>query len=116
MNRVNWRAVGCGGLAALLFVLAGLFGLSRALAPAACPPAFQLPSGRFDSVGEPASSPRLPGSDESLEPAGEVRLGFGWELWVRPGTAPSASGDPLPDEIVLGCGDGSFQAYARSDE
>ena len=112
---MSWRALGCGTLAAVVFVAIGLLGLSRVLAPAACPPAFQVPSGQYAAAGGPTAEPRLPGSDETLEPAGELRLGFGWELWARRGAVPSASGDALPDEFVLGCGDGSFQAYARSD-
>lgn len=110
---MNWRALGCGGLAALVFVAIGLLGMSRVLAPADCPPRFQVPDGMFAAAGERTDEPRLAGSDDELEPAGEVRFGYGWELWLPPGTAPSASADPLPDELVLGCPDGSFQAYQR---
>lgn len=110
---MNWRALGCGGLAALVFVAIGVLGLTRVLAPADCPPGFQFPDATFVAVGERTSEPRLASSDEELEPAGELRFGYGWELWLPPGTAPSASGEPLPDALVLGCPDGSFQAYRR---
>jgi hypothetical protein len=112
---VNWRALGCGALAAAVFVLVGLFGIWRAVSPARdCPPEFQTPSGVWRPDGEPTDEPTLPGGSGPLEPGGE--LGFGlatWELWVVPGTAPTASADPLPDRLVLGCADDSYQAYAR---
>ena len=99
----------------MVFVLVGLFGIWRAVAPAQdCPPEFQTPSGTWRPIGEATSEPRIPGSDGELEAAGE--LGFGlatWQLWVVPGTAPGASGEPLPDRLVLGCGDHVFQAYER---
>jgi len=112
---VSWRALGCGGLAVAVFVAVGVFGIWRAVAPAQdCPPEFQTPSGTWRTTGAPTTEPRMPDSAEQLEAAGE--LGFGlatWQLWVVPGTAPSASGDPLPDRLVLACGDDAFQAYAR---
>jgi hypothetical protein len=112
---VSWRAIGCGGLAVTVFVLVGLFGIWRAVSPAQdCPPEFQTPSGTWRPIGEPTTEPGLPGSAEQLERAGEIGFGLAtWELWVVPGTAPSASADPLPDRLVLGCADDAFQAYAR---
>lgn len=112
---MNWRALGCIGLAAVVFVLVGILGLSRALTPTACPPAFEVPSGRYMPIGEATSTPRLPDSDDTLEPAGELGLGAAWELWLRPGEAPAASGEELPPQLVLECGDGTYQGYERDD-
>jgi hypothetical protein len=113
---VNWRALGCGLLAAAVFVLIGVFGIWRALAPGGCPPELPTEAGVWQPVGEPADGPRLPGVDEALEPAGEVGFGLAtWELWVPPGTAPSASGEPLPERVVLRCDATTYQAYERTD-
>jgi hypothetical protein len=113
---VSRGAIGCGGLAVAVFVLVGLFGIWRAVSPAEdCPPEFQTPAGIWRPDGAASAEPRLPGSEDTLEPAGQ--LGFGlatWELWLAPGTAPGASADPLPDRLVLGCDD-AFQAYRRGD-
>ena len=114
---MNVRALGCAGLAAVVFVVVGLFGIWRAVAPGQdCPPEFQTPDGIWRPVGEATTAAAVPGSDEALEAAGEVGFGLAtWELWVVPGTAPAASGDPLPDRLVLACGNESFQAYERGE-
>lgn len=110
---MSWRAIGCGGLAAAAFVLLGAVGIWRALGPTACPDGFELPAGTYIARGDRTDEPRLPGVDEELESAGEIGVGFArWPLWLEPGAAPSASGDPLPDRLVFGCPDGTFQAYA----
>lgn len=112
---MNWRAIGCGLLAAAVFVLIGVFGIWRALAPAGCPPEFPTQAGVWEPIGEETATPRLPGSDEPLESAGEVGFGLAtWELWVPAGTAPSGSGEPLPERLVLRCDDTMFQAYERA--
>ena len=55
--------------------------------------------------------------NEALERAGSASFGLAqWEVYVEPGFAPAASGEPLPQRIVLDCGDGSFQAYHRGIE
>jgi hypothetical protein len=39
-----------------------------------------------------------------------------WPVFLPPGTAPTASGVPLPPRIVLDCRDGTFQAFQRETE
>ncbi len=114
---MNWRAAGCGVLAAAVFVAIGVFGILRAGAPAECPSRLPYEPAAFEPVGSPASEPTLAGIDEPLEAAGSTSFGLArWEVFVEPGFAPAASGALLPQRIVLACGDGTFQAYQRGIE
>jgi hypothetical protein len=111
---VNWRAVGCGALAASAFILFGIVSLFRAFAPAECPPSLPYQPAAYQPVGSPVPTPGLEGVPDRLELAGTTSFGFAsWEVWVEPGRAPSASGEPLPQRIVLDCRDGTFQPYQR---
>jgi hypothetical protein len=113
---VNGRAIGCGVLAAAVFVAIGLFAISRAVAPAECPELLPYRPSAYRPVGEPVASPALSGA-EPLVRAGTTSFGLAaWDVWVEPQLVPSASGDPLPPRIVLACGDGTFQAYQRGTE
>jgi hypothetical protein len=111
---VNWRVAGCGTLAAAVFVLLGVFAIWRASGPAECPTRLPYQPAAFDPVGSPGAEPRLDGVDVDLVHAGSTSFGLAtWPVWVEPERAPTASDDPLPQRIVLECGDGSFQAYQR---
>jgi len=111
---VNWRAIGCGGLAVAVFVIVAAFAILRAGAPAECPATLPYEPASYQPVGEPTDAPLLEGIDEPLVQAGSVGFGLAtWDVWVEPGRMPAASGDPLPQRIVLACGDESFQAYQR---
>jgi hypothetical protein len=113
---VNWRAIGCGTLAAAVFVLVGVFAIWRAGAPAGCPDVLPYRPSAYEPSGSPTTEPRLEGVDADLEPAGSASFGLAaWPVWTEPADAPAASGAPLPARIVLECGDGTFQAYRRSD-
>jgi hypothetical protein len=113
---VNWRAIGCGTLAAAVFVLVGVFAIWRAGAPAGCPDVLPYRPSAYEPSGSPTTEPRLEGVDADLEPAGGASFGLAaWPVWTEPADAPAASGAPLPARIVLECGDGTFQAYRRSD-
>ena len=114
---MNRRVLGCGTLGAIVFVGVGLFGIWRASAPAECPELLPYQPAAFEPVGSPAAAPMLEGIDRALERAGSASFGLArWEVYVEPGFAPAASGEPLPQRIVLDCGDGSFQAYHRGTE
>lgn len=114
---MNRRAIGCGALAATVFVLVTGFAVWRAWAPAECPATLPYEPASYLPVDAPADAPRLAGIDEPLERAGQTSFGLAtWEVWVEPGRAPEASGEPLPQRIVLGCGDGTYQAYQRGTE
>jgi len=106
-----WRVIGCGSLAVALFVGVGIWGIQRALAPGACPETLPYEPAAFEPIGPALESPVLDGV--ALEQAGTVGFGLAsWSAWVEPGLVPAASGEPLPDRIVLECGEG-FQAFVR---
>jgi len=114
---MNRRAIGCGALAAGVFVLLTGFAVWRASAPAECPTTLPYEPASYRPAGEPTDGPVLSGIEEPLERSGFVSFGFArWEVWVEPGRAPTASGEPLPQRIVLACGDGTFRAYQRGTE
>ncbi|MGH2445060.1 MAG: hypothetical protein ACRDLA_15355 [Thermoleophilaceae bacterium] len=114
---MNWRAIGCGTLAALVFVAIGLIGVWRVSAPTECPELLPYEPASYEPVGETTDGPRLEGVEQPLERAGPISFGLAaWDVWVEPGRVPAASGEPLPQRIVLECGDGSFQSYRRDIE
>lgn len=111
---MNWRALGCGTLGAVAFVGIGLFGIWRATAPAGCPDLLPYEPASYEPVGERSAAPRLDGIEAALERSGNISFGLAsWDVWVEPGRAPSGSGEPLPQRIVLDCGNDTFQAYQR---
>jgi hypothetical protein len=113
---VRGRAIGCGTLGAVVFIGIGLFGIWRASAPAECPDLLPYQPAAYQPVGSPTAEPTLDGI-AALERAGSASFGLAqWEVYVEPGFAPAASGELLPQRIVLDCGDGSFQAYHRGIE
>ncbi len=111
---MNRRAIGCGTVAAGVFVLVAGLAVWRAGAPAECPGTLPYQPASFRPAGPPTNEPTLEGIDEPLVEAGSVTFGLAtWDVWIEPGRAPTASGEPLPQRIVLDCGDGTFQAYQR---
>ena len=111
---MNWRVLGCGTLAIVAFIAVGLFGISRAFAPAECPDGLRYEPAPYEALGSRTDTPALPGVEGQLERVGSAGFGLAsWDVWVEPGMAPAASADPLPERIVLDCGDGTFQAYER---
>jgi hypothetical protein len=114
---VNWRAIGCGTLAAGVFVAVGLFAILRAEPPPGCPTQLTFTDvGAYEPVGSPAAAAVLEGVSASPVPGFQTRAGLStYTVWVDPADAPTASSDPLPEQIALECGDGTFQAYRRVD-
>lgn len=111
---MSWRAIGCGGLAVAAFVLVAAVAILRAGAPAECPAALPYQPAPYQPVGGRTETPRLEGIEEPLEPAGSISFGLAtWDVWVEPGRVPAASGEPLPQRIVLACGEERYQAYQR---
>lgn len=114
---MNARVLGCGTLGAAVFVAVGIFGILRAGAPAECPALLPYRPASYEPVDGATSVPTLEGVEGPLEAAGSTSFGLArWDVYVERGFAPTASGDPLPQRIVLGCGDGTFQAYQRGTE
>lgn len=114
---MNWRAIGCGSLAAAAFVLLGVVAIFRAGAPGECPGLLPYEAGTYEPVGTPMSEPRMDGVAEPLEATGEVRFGAAaWMVHLQPGTEPRSSAEPLPRRIVLDCQDGTYRTFQRGDE
>jgi len=112
---VNWRAVGCGTLAAAVFISLALFAILRASAPAECPDGLPYEPASYKPVGDPTDAPTLQGVAVELVHSGSASFGLAtWPVWVEPGRAPTSSAAALPPRIVLECGDGTFQAYQRT--
>ena len=113
---MNWRAIGCGTLAAAVFVLVGLVSIWRAQAPAGCPDRLPYEPAPYVSDGAATDSPTLSGVEEPLVAGGRASFGLaGWPVWVAREDRPTASGAGLPPRIVLECGDGTYQAFRRSE-
>ena len=114
---MNVRVAGCGILGVVVFVGIGIFGIWRASAPPECPGALPYEPATYRPVGEAAAEPSLQGSAGPPERVGTASFGLArWDVYVEPGFAPTASGEPLPQRIVLDCGNGEFQAYHRASE
>ena len=112
---MNWRAIGCGTLAAAVFIFLALFAILRAGAPAECPDGLPYQPSSYEPVGEPTDTPSLEGVDEALVHSGSASFGLAsWAVWVEPQRVPTGSAATLPPRIVLDCGDGTFQAYQRT--
>jgi hypothetical protein len=114
---VSWRAVGCGTLAAGVFVVVGLLAILRAEPPPGCPAELMFTDvGGYERVGSPSDVPRIEGATASPVAGFQTRAGLStFTVWVDPADAPAASSDPLPGRIALECGDGTFQSYRRVD-
>ena len=114
---MSWRAVGCGTVAAGVFVVVGLFAILRAEPPPGCPADLSSPmSASTSRSARRADAPRIEGVSSSPVPGFQTRAGLStFTVWVDPADAPAASSDPLPERIALECGDGTFQAYRRVD-
>ena len=111
---MNARAIGCGGIAIVVFIAVGLFGIWRASAPVECPGRLPYQPAAYAPVGAAVAQPTLTGVEGPLERAGSASFGLArWDVFVEPGLVPEASGELLPQRIVLDCGDGTFQAYQR---
>ena len=110
---MNLRALGCGTLAAVVFVAFGLISLWRATTPAECPGLLPTEAGTYEPLGTPMPSPVL-AEAPALERTGAANFFLAsWDVYLAPGTAPTASGAPLPPRIVLDCRDGTFRTFQR---
>jgi hypothetical protein len=109
---VNWRAIGCGVLAAAIFVGIGLLGMSMAFSRFdGCPPLLRWADRRYEASGSPAEAPRFetPGAPVAL---GSTFLGLTTRaVFGPPGSSRSTAAADRPNQIALDCGDGSYQTY-----
>jgi hypothetical protein len=108
---MNWRAIGCGTLAIVVFIGIGLYGMSRAFDRAeGCPARLQWGDRAYLPDGSPAPEPSF--ADGSPVEIGSTFIGLTTrKVWGPPGSAPSQASADRPTRIFLDCDDGSVQAY-----
>ncbi|MEO6059793.1 MAG: hypothetical protein ABIQ05_07480 [Candidatus Limnocylindria bacterium] len=114
---MNWRAIGCGLLAATVFVAIGLLGMSMAFSRAdGCPERVQWGDAGYLPVGSETTEPAFADGGDPVE-IGSTFVGLTTRrVWGPPGSVPYgsiASGSVFekPQQIILECGDGTFQEY-----
>lgn len=108
---MNWRAIGCGLLAAVVFVAIGLYGMSLAFSRIdGCPTLLQWGDRTYLPVGKAAASPSF--AEGSPVEIGSTFIGLTTRrVWGPPGSSPSPLAADRPDSIILDCSDGTVQAY-----
>ena len=110
---MNWRAIGCGGLAIIVFLGIGLLGMSMAFSHLdGCPDRLQWGDRAYLPAGSPAPEPSFVGG--SPVEIGSTFIGLTTRrVWGPPGSSPSEAAADRPDRIILDCANGSVQAYVR---
>lgn len=108
---MNWRAIGCGTLAIVVFVAIGLFGMSLAFSPLeGCPDRLQWGDRAYLPAGAPAAEPSF--AEGSPVEIGSTFIGLTTRrVWGPPGSAPSQAAADRPSQIFLDCDDGNVRAY-----
>lgn len=108
---MNWRAIGCGTLAIVVFLAIGLWGMSKAFDRLdGCPNRLQW----GDRVYLPAASPR---AEPSFAEGSPVEIGSTFiglttrQVWGPPGSKPSQSAADRPARIYLDCDDGTVLLF-----
>lgn len=110
---MSWRLLGCGLLAAAVFVGLGVWALSLAMGRVGCPTTLYWGDETYVASGEPTATPEV-GEGEP------VRLGVTFvgvltrEVYGPEGSSPSAAGE-RPEQLALDCGDQTFQTYVPGD-
>ena len=114
---MNRRSIGCGLLAALVFVAIGLYGMSLAFSRLdGCPDRLQWRDKSFLPVGAAARAANFRDGGKPVL-IGSTFIGLTTRrVWGPPGSAPVGSGasgvgHSLPARIILDCDDGTFQEY-----
>jgi hypothetical protein len=109
---VNWRALGCGTLAIVLFLAVGLWGMSKAFDRLeGCPNRLQWGDRVYLVAGSPRPQPSF--AEGSPVELGSTFIGLTTRrAWGPPGSAPSQSAADRPSRIYLDCGDGSVLLFA----
>ncbi len=121
---MNWRAIGCGLAAAIVFVGLGLWAMSLAFERSVgCTPLLVWQGSAYRSSGAASDEVRLP-SGEAAEVIGVATVGLTTRtVYGPPGSAASPGPEPPgslapvepPAELALDCADGTFQAYQRDE-
>jgi hypothetical protein len=113
---VNWRAIGCGTLAIVVFLAIGLWGMSKAFDRLeGCPDRLQWGDRVYLPSGSPRPGPSFPGG--SPVEIGSTFIGLTTrQVWGPPGSAPSQSSADRPSPIYLDCDDGSVLLFAAESD
>lgn len=111
---MNWRAIGCGGLATVVFLAISLWGMSKAFdRTEGCPARLQWGDQAYQAAGSPAAEPSF--ADGSPVEIGSTFTGLSTrKVWGPPGSPPSPSAEDRPDRIFLDCDDGSVQLFVAA--
>lgn len=112
---MNLRAIGCIVVGSLIFIGIGLLGLSMAVTRAGCPDRLQWADVAYLPDRGPTSSPQI-SSDPNQDPIeiGSTFIGLTTrKVYGPPGTDPTDANAARPTQIVLECGDGTYQTYAE---
>jgi hypothetical protein len=108
---VNWRLLGCGLLAAAVFVALGVWALTLAMGRIGCPTTLNWDDQTYVAVGEPTPTPNL-GDGEPVQ-LGVTFVGvLTREVYGPAGSTPTAEPEDRPDQLAMACGDQTFQTYA----
>ncbi len=108
---MNWRAIGCGLLAAVVFVGIGLYGMSLAFSRLdGCPTLLQWGDRTYLPAGSAVASPSF--AEGSPVEIGSTFIGLTTRrVWGPPGSSPSPLAADRPDSIILDCANGTVQAF-----
>ncbi len=111
---MNWRAIGCGTLAIVVFLAIGLWGMSKAFDRLeGCPDRLQWGDRVYLPAGSPVPEPSFP--EGSPVEIGSTFIGLTTrKVWGPPGSGPSPSAADRPSRIYLDCDDGSVLLFAAS--
>lgn len=110
---MNWRAVGCGTLAIIVFLAVGFWGMSKAFDRLeGCPDRLQWGNLGYLPEGSPIAEPSF--ADGSAVEIGSTFIGLTTRrVWGPPGSNASASdGGERPPRIYLDCDDGTVLLFA----
>ena len=112
---MNWRALGCGTLAAVVFVGLGLLAMSMAFTRFdGCPTRLQWGDRGYEPAASPIASPSFAAGGKPVE-IGSTLIGLTTrQVWGPPGSDAPESANVRPERIILDCADGSFQEYRGS--
>ncbi len=111
---MNYRAIGCGTLAIVVFLAIGLWGMSKAFDRLeGCPDRLQWGDRVYLPAGSPVPEPSFP--EGSPVEIGSTFIGLTTrKVWGPPGSGPSPSAADRPSRIYLDCDDGSVLLFAAS--
>lgn len=110
---MNWRAIGCIGVGAIVFVLIGILGLNVASSRIGCPDRLQWRDLSYAPTGTPAPSPQT-GAPGAAVKLGSTFIGLTTrDIYGPPGSGPASSAADRPATIAMDCGDGTYLTYLR---